>query len=70
MDSRSAERSITVTNTAQARLDIASDAVAGTDASDFVKTADDCAGASLRRTETCHVVLRFKPSGLELGRRA
>jgi hypothetical protein len=61
---RSAERSIEVTNTAQARLDIASDSVGGTDAADFVKTGDDCSGASLRRAQTCHVLLRFKPSAL------
>jgi Abnormal spindle-like microcephaly-assoc'd, ASPM-SPD-2-Hydin len=60
--SASAAQSVTLTNTGTAVLHISSVAITGTNAADFAKTADTCAGAALAVNATCSVSATFSPS--------
>jgi hypothetical protein len=61
-DTRSAVRQITVTNTGYAPLTISSATVGGANATDFVKTDDNCTGATIAAQSACSVSMRFAPS--------
>jgi len=54
-------KSVTMKNTGTAALLITSIAIAGTNSTDFLKTATTC-GASLAATATCTISVDFKPS--------
>jgi hypothetical protein len=58
----SAAQSVTVTNTGTAKLSILTVKIAGTDASDFAKSADTCTGATVIPNGTCAVGVKFTPS--------
>jgi hypothetical protein len=66
--SRSASRTITVTNTGAARLRTASVRVVGPDADEFRISGDGCTGGSLPPGKACRVAVRFGPLARGLGR--
>jgi hypothetical protein len=58
----SAAKRLTVTNTGTANLAVASTDLAGTDATQFVVSADSCEGKTVAPGGTCTVDVRFKPA--------
>jgi hypothetical protein len=52
----------TITNTGTVNLTITAVTLGGTNASDFVKTADTCTGATVTPSHTCTVSLTFTPA--------
>ncbi len=57
--STSAAQNATLTNTGTGSMIILSDSITGTDAGDYTKTADTCAGATLAHNQSCSVSLTF-----------
>jgi hypothetical protein len=57
-----AERDVTIANTGDERLRIASVGVSGPDAADFTVTSTTCAGAGVLPGATCTVRVRFAPT--------
>ncbi len=55
----SAAQNATMTNTGTGSMIILSDSITGTDAGDFTKTTDTCAGATLAHNQSCSVSLTF-----------
>jgi hypothetical protein len=53
-----------VTNTGTANLTVSTVTITGTNASDFAKTSDTCAGTIVAPSNTCSVSLTFTPSAL------
>ena len=66
--SRSASRTITVTNTGAARLRPSSLRMIGPDADEFRISGDGCTGESLPPGKACRVAVRFAPVTRGLGR--
>ncbi|MGA3323441.1 MAG: choice-of-anchor D domain-containing protein [Terriglobia bacterium] len=64
LNTSSAAQSVTVTNTGSANLTLSTVTISGTNASDFVKSADTCSGATVTPTNTCTVGVKFTPSAL------
>jgi hypothetical protein len=62
IDESSTPLSVTVSNAGTANLVILSDAISGTNASDFAISADTCTGATLTASGTCTVSVTFTPS--------
>ncbi|MEO5662869.1 MAG: FG-GAP-like repeat-containing protein [Nocardioides sp.] len=60
----STPQTFTVTNTGDADLAVASAAVAGVDASQFVTSADTCSGESVAPDATCSVQVAFAPDAV------
>jgi hypothetical protein len=60
--STSAPQTVTVINTGTANLTISTIAVGGTNASDFLASADTCTGATVTPNGTCTVSVAFTPS--------
>ena len=58
----SAGQGLTVTNSGTANLAITSVGLTGSNASDFAKSADTCAGATLTPNGTCTLSVTFTPS--------
>jgi hypothetical protein len=58
----SAAQTVTVTNTGGANLVIGTATIGGTNAGDFSKSADTCAGATVAPAGTCSVSVRFTPA--------
>ncbi|MGA3324750.1 MAG: SBBP repeat-containing protein [Terriglobia bacterium] len=52
----------TITNSGTDILTISTATISGTNASDFVKSADTCTGATVTPNDTCTVIVAFTPS--------
>jgi hypothetical protein len=53
---------VTITNTGTDVLNISTDTVTGTNAGDFVISADTCAGATVNLNGTCNISVTFTPA--------
>ena len=62
IDVTSAPQTVTVTNTGTANLVFSKVTIGGANASDFTKSADTCAGATVTPNNTCAVSVTFTPS--------
>jgi len=60
--STSTAQSVTLTNSGNANLTISTVTIGGTNASDFSKTADTCAGATVAAGGTCSISVTFAPT--------
>jgi hypothetical protein len=60
----SAVRSVTVTNTWIAPIDVSSATITGSDSDLFIKTSDTCSGTSLGLGDSCSIHMRFLPAGI------
>ena len=58
----STPQTVTVTNNGTANLTISTVTIGGTNASDFAKSANTCAGATVTPNKTCTVSVTFTPS--------
>jgi RHS repeat-associated protein len=58
----SALQIVTVTNTSLSSLTISSDAISSGNVTDFTKSSDTCAGASLASEATCSIAVSFTPT--------
>jgi uncharacterized repeat protein (TIGR01451 family) len=59
----SASQLLTVSNVGTDALSVAAVSITGTNASDFVRDADACSGASVAAGSSCTVSVSFRPSG-------
>ncbi len=62
LNTTSTAQGVTLTNTGTSNLIILSDTISGTDAGDYAKSDDNCAGATVTPSHTCTVSVTFKPT--------